>query len=116
MKQLALTHSIANRLYSASVMPQSAWRHQAQGLLPREIRQLRVRAMQAMCTKTKGRCVTTMLALGYPEGADPGVMVRQEQGIAWQALWKAQDQQARKKVRLAWKNKRLHMEEAKFRW
>ena len=64
VRTLAKAFPAARRLLATGVLPKSTWGHQSQGLLSREIRQLRVRAMRAMDTKTTGRCVTTMLAFG----------------------------------------------------
>eukprot|EP00969_Alexandrium_andersonii_P335932 14847772-Alexandrium_andersonii.AAC.1 len=81
--RLAKVTRKAKTLFTAGTFPQYVWGHQAQGLSPSCIRQLRAMALSALGLGTTVLCTTTALAVAYGPDADPGIRQRTELIAHW---------------------------------
>ena len=89
------------KLYRTNVWPTSTWGVASMGCPPTTLKTLRRQAAQSVLT-TGGRCTTTTIDLGYPDGADPAAAIREEIIMQWVKLWLDADAQLQQRIRAVW--------------
>ena len=73
----------------------------AMGVAPTSLKVLRSQAAGAVINKG-GRCTTSAVAVGLPQGADPAAAVREAILLQWIGIWQDSDAGQRQRIRKAW--------------
>jgi len=76
----------ARKLLATGSWPKASWGHQASGIAPAAMRQIRGSFANALLPGARGRCATSTIALLGGQGAEPAIRAARDQYRAWLSI------------------------------
>eukprot|EP00959_Pyramimonas_sp_CCMP1952_P452482 9466659-Pyramimonas_sp.AAC.1 len=115
IRQLRDTNAAAKKLISTGLRPQLCWGHQAKGVAPTRVQELRRTLIGASGVQRTGGCTSTVFRLAWSHFADPMVFLRLELFKMWGTVLPAlQEQEAA--VEKTWAFWKAKLEAARHPW